>query len=78
MLIEVRSQLLVLLRKFLNEGKLEEAETMAYCYRCLGDKEVEIHHVPVVAGSQKEMKDIEKEARSSYLSALLGKRNDRY
>lgn len=76
MLAEVRNRLLEILRKFLDEGKLEEAETIAYCYKCLADKEVEIHHIPVVVKSKEDIKEIEEKTMADYASALLGRKRN--
>jgi len=63
MLEIIKEEVLVLLRKFLSEDRLEDAESCAHIYRCLQDRVEEFEDIP------REETEEDKKAR---LAKLLG------
>ena len=76
MVEETRERLLQMLFKALGgevglEPNLEDAETLAFCYKCLVDKEIEVHHIPIIIGSKEEAKEVVKTAEDYLLKELI-------
>ena len=72
MLEETRTKLLEMLTSALEENNLDSAETFAYCYKCLGDKEIEIHHIPLLIDSKEKAEEVQETCTNYLLKSLLG------
>lgn len=93
MLEQVKNKLLEMIKELLDkisteredgtmaievETGLSRIETLAYCYKCLVDKEVEVDYIPLIVNSKEAAEEVKKTATDHLVASLMGEEDERY